>query len=257
MSLKVTVCGSSGGYAGAGKACSGFLLQSESGTLLLDIGAGVLSNVLKHIEADQLDGLALTHMHYDHYSDIYGLCTARCFRETALPALPVLATADAKDIIASPLAERSRPGFFKCVKMIAPIPGEEIDIAGFNVMAKPSEHVVDGFIYRINVDDRTICYSGDTGRCDAVLEMACDVDLFICESTFTSEWFLSREGHLDAFESGQIAADAGVKSLLLTHLWPTLDPEIALVEASTRYNGPVDIAVEGLMLFVGPYPCAT
>jgi ribonuclease BN (tRNA processing enzyme) len=256
MSFKVTVCGSSGGYAGAGKACSGFLLESETSTMMLDIGAAALPNMLQYIEADELDALAISHMHYDHYGDIYGLCTARRFWENELPVLPVLATADAKKIIGSPLSESSRPEFFKCLEITTPREGEEIDLAGFAVVARAAAHGIDGFIFQVSCEERTICYSGDTERCDALLELASGADLFICESTFTSEIHDKLKGHMFAREAGRIAAEAEVGSLLLTHLWPTLDGERAVEDAAEEFGGPIDLAEEGLTVFVGPYPCA-
>ena len=256
MSLKVTVCGSSGGYAGAGRACAGFLLSNEENTLMLDIGPGALSNMLAYLDADALDALLLTHMHYDHYVDVFGLCTARRFWETDLPALPVMAPGIARDVIGSPLAEKSREEFFKCLEFITPEPGKAVDLAGFEVTTLPSRHGVDGLICRLSAGGSTLCYSGDTDRCDELLELAGGADLFICESTFTSEVPVKQPGHLTATEAGAIAAEAGVGSLLLTHLWPTLDPARAVEEAGEQYNGPVELAIEGLTVFVGPYPCA-
>lgn len=257
MSLRVTVCGSSGGYAGAGRACAGFLLQSEGCTLMLDIGAGALSNMLRYIEADELGGLAITHMHYDHYSDAYGLCTARRFWETELPALPVLAPADAERIIGSPLSERSRPEFMKCIELTAPEDGRTRQIAGFAVRALPAAHVVDGYIFLVEAEGRSVCYSGDTEMCDALVELATGADLLICESTFTSEVPRRAEGHMSASEAGMVAARAQTGSLMLTHLWPTLDGETAVRDAREHFDGPVELAVEGMALFVGPFPCAT
>ena len=256
MSVKVTVCGTSGGYAGPGKACAGFLLSNEENTLMLDLGPGALSNMLEYLDAAALEALALTHMHYDHYVDIFGLCTARRFWETSLAPFPVLAPAVARDIIGSPLAESSREEFFKCMELTVPEPGRAIELAGFEVTALPSAHVIDGFIYRIKAGESTVCYSGDTEKCDALIELARGADLFICESTFTSEVPARHKGHLSATEAGRIAAEAEVGSLLLTHLWPTLSVEKAVQEAGKQYNGPVELAFEGLTLFVGPYPCA-
>ncbi len=257
MSFKVTVCGGSGGYAGAGRACSGFLLEADSGSLMLDIGPAALPNMLRYIEPDGLDALALTHMHYDHYGDIYGLCTARRFWEQELEPLLVLAPANAEEIIGSPLTEESRPEFFKCIRTTVPGRGAETDVAGFKVIAGPSAHTVPGWILRIAQEGRTVCYSGDTEFCDELLELADGADLLICESTFTSEVAAKLKGHMYAEEAGRAALEAKVGSLLLTHLWPTLDGECALRDASAVYKGPIDLAMEGLTQFVGPYPCAT
>jgi ribonuclease BN (tRNA processing enzyme) len=254
VSFRVTVCGSSGGYAGAGKACAGLLLESEGRSLMLDIGAAALPNMLEYIEADELEALAITHMHYDHYGDIYGLLTARRFWEAEIDPLPVLAPAEAKKIIGSPLSESSREAFFKCMEMTTPKPGATTELAGFGVVAMPAAHVIDGLMFKITLDERTVVYSGDTERCDALLELAQDADLLICEATFTSQVERKVPGHMFAREAGKIAAEACAGSLLLTHLWPTLDGETAVEDAAEEYGGPIDLAVEGLTQFVGPYP---
>ncbi|MEU1391526.1 MULTISPECIES: ribonuclease Z [unclassified Nonomuraea] len=59
----------------------------------------------------------------------------------------------------------------------------------------------------------------DTRLCDAVFELASGADLLVIESTFLSaESALAKEyGHLTAFEAGVVAADAGVRRLVLTH----------------------------------------
>ncbi|MGW2161750.1 ribonuclease Z [Nonomuraea sp. NPDC001699] len=59
----------------------------------------------------------------------------------------------------------------------------------------------------------------DTRLCDAVFELASGADLLVIESTFLSaEGALAKEyGHLTAFEAGVVAADAGVRRLVLTH----------------------------------------
>lgn len=256
MSFKVTVCGSSGGYPAAGRACSGYLLSHGEDTLMLDIGAGSLSRMLEYVDADVLGGLALTHMHYDHYTDIYGLCTARRFWETSLPALPVLGPPGAIRTIGSPLAESSRAGFFDCLEYAEPMPGEQIDFRGFRITTLPAAHVMPGLIYRIEVGGSTVCYSGDTGRCHELLEMARNCDLFLCEATFNSQVRSPEPGHMTAAEAGQVAAEAEAGRLLLTHVWPTLDPDRSIEDAGMHFRGPTDLAVEGLTVFVGPYPCA-
>ncbi len=254
MSLKVVVLGSSGGYAGAGKACSGFLLQYEEHALALDLGSGALSNLLEYVEPDGLDGLAISHLHYDHYIDIYGLLTARRFWSMQLPPMPVLAPEGAAAHIGMIIHEDSRPVFLECMDLKELVAGGHFSFAGSDMIARPAKHIENAFIFRIATEDRTLCYSGDTERCEALLELAAGADLFICESTFTSEVPMKLPGHLTGKEAGEIAAEADVGRLLLTHVWPTLDGERAVEDAKSAYSGPVDLAVEGLTLYVGPYP---
>ncbi|MBU4193737.1 MAG: hypothetical protein KKE56_02995 [Actinobacteria bacterium] len=250
MSIEVTVLGSSGGYAGAGKACSGYLLRHGKSSLVLDIGSGSLANLLGQVPADGLGGLAITHMHYDHYVDIYGLATARRFWESKLPPLPLLAPPGAMDVIGSPIRESSRTRFFECFEVGEHRAGERREIASFELVALPARHMAESFAFKVTVGGRTVCYSGDSDTCDSLLELAGGVDLFICESTFTSEVPSKEPGHLYASEAGDIATRAGAGSLMLTHLWPTLDGRCALKDARSTYNGPIELASEGLTLEV-------
>ncbi len=59
----------------------------------------------------------------------------------------------------------------------------------------------------------------DTAWCDGALELAHDVDMLVCESTFLeSEADMAADfGHLTARQAGRLAAEAGARRLVLTH----------------------------------------
>ena len=248
VTLKLTVLGSCGGYARPGRACSGYLFQLGDSNLVLDIGAGVLSNMLKYVAADALDYLVITHLHYDHYVDIYGLLTARRFWERALQALPVLAPAETRGVIGQPLSPESREEFLNCMEFIDARDRVPVSFAVFEICPYAAEHSIPAYGYRITAGGRTVCYTGDTDRSELLVEMARGADLFICEATFTSEVKEKIPGHLTASEAGSVAAEAKVGRLLLTHVWPTLDEDRAVEDASAVFGGPVDAAVDGLAL---------
>jgi len=248
VTLKLTVLGSCGGYARPGRACSGYLFEHGDSNLVLDIGAGVLSNMLKYVEADELDYLVISHLHYDHYVDVYGLLTARRFWERALPALPVLAPADTRGVVGQPLSPESREEFLNCMEFIDAEDRVPVRLAGFEICPYTVNHSQPAYGYRITAGGRTVCYTGDTDRSELLVEMAGGADLFICEATFTSEVKEKIPGHLTASEAGSVAAEAKVGRLLLTHVWPTLDEGRAVQDAESVFGGPVDAAAEGLTL---------
>ncbi|WP_336204823.1 ribonuclease Z [Nonomuraea sp. LPB2021202275-12-8] len=87
----------------------------------------------------------------------------------------------------------------------------------------------------------------DTRLCDTVFELASGVDLLVIESTFlSSEGPLAKEyGHLTAYEAGLVAADAGVRRLVLTHFSErygfTQEPAF-MEEVRRSYDGDVILA---------------
>ncbi len=102
---------------------------------------------------------------------------------------------------------------------------------------------------------RKVVVTGDTRPCDATLEMARDADLLLHEATFADEEAeRAREtGHSTAREAAEIAARAGVRRLVLTHLSArySRDPSDLLREAKEVFSDVV-IGRDGLEIDV-PY----
>jgi len=65
---------------------------------------------------------------------------------------------------------------------------------------------------------RKIVYSGDTAKCNNTIENAEGADLLIHESTCLHEIIEEREGHTSAKQTGEIASEAEVDKLVLTHI---------------------------------------
>jgi ribonuclease Z len=86
----------------------------------------------------------------------------------------------------------------------------------------------------------------DTGLCDGVYELAEGCDLLVIEATFLDEDAALAEeyGHLTAGQAARVAADAGVRSLVLTHFSQRYhDPDIFARQArEAGYEGELTIA---------------
>jgi ribonuclease BN (tRNA processing enzyme) len=130
------------------------------------------------------------------------------------------------------------------------------------------------YSYRFETRDRVIVFMGDTGPSDAVTELAKNADVLVAQVTMANDvvelfkrnglWQAKtpaeQEGLVRHMEGelitpqgvGQMAVTAGVKSVVMTHLGPTVDPEDDyqryVDDVKKFYSGPV-IAATDLMQF--------
>src|SRR5918994_3037958 len=69
MKVKLTVVGCSPALPNPGVAQSGYLVEGD-GRLLLDCGPGVLARLREREEWPDVDAIAITHFHLDHWGDL-------------------------------------------------------------------------------------------------------------------------------------------------------------------------------------------
>ena len=90
----------------------------------------------------------------------------------------------------------------------------------------------------------TLAYTGDTGPCDAAIDVAKDADLFLCEATYQNDSTLTYF-HLSAAQAAEHASRAGAGRLLLTHVTPDLSADVSREQAQAMFDGTVDVATTG------------
>jgi ribonuclease BN (tRNA processing enzyme) len=228
----------------------------ESGArVLLDCGSGVLSNLRKHIEFQDLSAIIISHIHADHCFDLLSLRTAlrmdmRRPLQTPLPVfLPPGAT---PGLIAIATATGHAEDFFSGAFDIQEYsPDKPLNLNGMQFTFAPTKHRIPTFGVRIE-GDGVLAYSADSGVCDELPRLARRAGLFLCEATFQRETNFPNRPHLKASEAGEIASTAGVGKLLLTHIWHQLDPRRSVTEASAAYKGSIEPAEEGATYIVEP-----
>jgi ribonuclease BN (tRNA processing enzyme) len=121
------------------------------------------------------------------------------------------------------------------------------------IEAKRVEHSPEAVGYRLALNaagrEILVAYTGDTGFCPEAVALAQDADLLIAECSVADEDAVP--GHLTPGEVGRLAAEAAVRHLVATHFYPSA---LRLGEAEIerrirlRYDGPLDLAVDGLHL---------
>lgn len=239
---------SAGGVPRPGGAGSGHLVQEGSTHLLLDCGNGVLGNLARYAPLQRIDAVFLSHLHPDHFSDLYPFLLQR----TKYGPLRVYAPAGAQrkldawfDLLSS------NPSMYKAQLDLQEVePGRTVKVGPVRLTPFAVEHNVAALGCRVESGKRALAYSGDSKKCDALVEGARDAQLFLCEATLQDgvgdAEFNRRQmqAHMTARQAGEVAGKAGVRSLVLTHLLYYLDPEVSVTQAQQACLAPVSAARE-------------
>jgi ribonuclease BN (tRNA processing enzyme) len=242
--MELTVLGASGSYPTASSACSGYLLRAEGYTVWMDAGNGTLGELQKHIGLREVDAIVLSHAHPDHCADLYPFFFALLFPEPDEP-IPVFAPPGVRDRLAALIGDDTRDRWNTYLGWMALSPGDVDEAGPFRLEAFEAAHSIDNNTLRIEHDDRTLCYSGDTGPNPHLAVAARDADLFLCEASWSNEQSgIMGPVHLTAGQAGEAAAEAGARRLMVTHMWADNDHSVMREQAAATYGGPVELAVE-------------
>lgn len=246
--MRLTIVGCSGSYPGPDSPASCYLLEADADgrtwRILLDLGNGALGALHKYVDPLTIDAVLLSHLHADHCLDLSGYYVMRKYHPTgAQPRIPVYGPEGTADRMARAYDLPTDPGMheeFDFRTWDGPI-----EIGPFAVTPIPVLHPVPAFGLRVTADGATVAYSGDTGPCPTLVDVARDADIFLAEASFRAGHTNPPDLHLTGADCGEAAAHAGVRRLVLTHIPPWHDAADALAEAATTYDGPTELAVAG------------
>lgn len=247
--MRLTVVGCSGSFPGPDSAASCYLVEAphEGRTfrLLLDLGSGALGPLQRYTTLDEVDAIALSHLHADHCLDICGFYVVRKYHPGGpMSPIPVYGPQGTGERMARaydlPTATGMRNEF-----TFEAYPDGPFRVGPFTVTAVQVDHPVLAYALRVEFGGRTLVYSGDTGPC-AELEAACaDCDLFLAEAAFVEGDDNPEHLHLTGAQAATAATRAQVRRLVLTHIPPWIDPATVFAEARPHYDGPMELAVPG------------
>ena len=243
--MRLTVLGCSGTFPGPESACSGYLLEHDGYRLVVDLGAGVLGQLQKHVGLLDVDAVYVSHLHADHCIDLVAYSYARRYHPDGLPPpLPVYGPAGTKQRIWSSYEQPPSHGLEDVYDFHEVAPGT-YRLGPFTVTAAQVNHPVECHGLRIEAGGRSLAYSGDTGESDALVGLADGVDVFLCEASWASAADHPPNIHLSGRQAGEHAAKAGAARLLLTHVVPWADPQVILAEAAEAFGGPTELVTCG------------
>ena len=247
--MKLTVIGCSGSYPGPDSPASCYLLEADldgrTWRVLLDLGSGALGTLHRYTDPLSVDAVLVSHLHPDHYFDISGLYVVWKYHPAgARPPIPVWGPRGVAKQSARAYGLPEHPG------MSAEFDFHEYDdqpihLGPFTIRPTRVVHPVLAYGLRVEAGGRTIAYSGDTGPCQQLVDLAKGADLLLAEAAFQTGGDNPVDLHLTGADAGAAATAAGVARLVLTHIPPWHDSQVALAEARAAYDGPVGLAATG------------
>jgi ribonuclease BN (tRNA processing enzyme) len=268
--VAVQVLGSGGPELQDKRASSSYLVWEDGqAKALIDAGAGsALRFGQSGAQMSQLDVLLFSHFHVDHSGDFSALIKSSWFEDRKAP-LPIYGpvgndfmpstTEFVSDLFGDKhgayryLSELLEPGEDGSYKMephnVAPssTPEPVFHGGGLGAFAVSVIHGgVPALAWRMEARGKVIVFSGDTnGEGEGLVQLATNADLFIAHNAVPEGVTgIERRLHMPPSVIGQIAADARVKKLVLSHrMLRTLGKESQTEsEIRKRYSGPLQFA---------------
>ena len=242
--MRLTVLGSAASYPDAGRACSGHLVTHGPTAVLLDCGNGVLSNLARVMDPVRLDAVFVTHAHVDHFADAYALQAAlRYSPDGPLPPMPLYLPAGLFERMAAVLTDRGAAEFAEAFDVRLLEAGAPVVVGDLTVVPAEVDHIDPTYALRVSAGGALLCYTSDSAPGESVLAAARGADVLLAEATLPPA-FEGRAPHMTPAQAAEVARGVGARTLVLTHLWPTVDRAAAAREAGERFGGRVIVAEE-------------
>jgi len=239
----------------AGYGCSGYALRPRPGArvTLLDCGPGSIRALAGvGIGLAEVERVVLSHFHLDHCLDLFALAFARHNpRLVGAPEIELIGprglAARLRDVppVLGPWA--TLPG----ARVREVEPGEELERDGLRWRSCANGHTPEALSWRVDsAGDRfSLVYTGDTGPDPRVAELARGAEVLLSECSFPGTEAVPN--HLTPLGAAGLARTAGVERLILTHFYPSLDPEEARAEAALGFGGVIELAQDGRVFPLG------
>ena len=259
--MRLTVLGKSPAWQDAGGACSGYLLEEDDTTVVIDCGNGVFSKLREQIDYVDVDAVVISHLHADHFLDLipYSYALSYAPRQQPVPVPPWPGTDDpARPRLIAP------PGAGEFFRNVAGNWGQpelietafrleeyeerstpEVGPLTFSFREVP--HFIETFAMNVSGSEGSgrLSYSADSSPSEELVDFVQGADLLLIEATLPRPERSGIRGHLTPQEAGEHARAAGVGRVVLTHISDELDWTWARKQAEAAFGGAVQLAREG------------
>lgn len=251
--MKITLLGTGSPLPSATCAGPSTLVQAGGQNIVVDAGRGVIMRLIGAMcPPPFISAVILTHLHSDHICDLNDIITTRWISSPAATPLPVYGPVGTQKMIDGLLAMLSQDEGYRLehhddlraaggmkVEVHEVNAGDTFSIGDVTVSVHATDHrpVAPTIGFRIEHDGVVGALAGDTIPCQGLYDMCKDADIYVqtvlredLVRTFaplvpTGDRFLDiLDYHSTVQQAGQTAAQCNVKTLLLTHFVPAIQP---------------------------------
>jgi ribonuclease BN (tRNA processing enzyme) len=259
--VRLTVLGKSPSWQDADGACSGYLVEEDGTTVLVDCGNGVFGKLRKFRDYAEVDAVVISHLHADHFLDLvpysYALTYAPRHQPVPVHHWPgtdnpprprLIAPRGAVDTFRRVVGAWGNEDLIENAFRIEEYAPDDTPTVGpltFRFQSVP--HFTETFAIRVESTNGSgkLAYGADSRPSQELIDFVAGADLLLVEATLPRPEREGIRGHLTPREAGEHAKAARVGRVVVTHLSDDLGREWAETEASAGFGGPVAVAHEG------------
>ena len=252
--MEITVVGSGTVVPQIGRRQSCVVVEAGGETLVFDLGSGAVRGIVRvGLDPFAVDRIFFTHFHPDHTVDVVNLLFAIKYgagRERTRP-LHLAGPEPFRGFWDSVLAVWGdwMSGDYPTHVFELPREGAApLELPGCMLSWAPTRHSPESIAFRLDGPDGAFVYTGDTEYSGMVVELARGAHTLLIECTRPDDDPLPN--HLTPSGAAQIAREAGVERVVVTHLQPAVDNELLPSRVREGYDGEVLVAKDGLRLRV-------
>jgi len=242
--IKLTMIGTGTVRSIDSRACSAYIIESPDSTLLIDCGPGSwlrLNDFKKDII--KIDHIFLTHFHPDHIIDLIMILFTRYHMPSQQPrSVHIWGATGLRqffNLMVEAFGDWLQDPMFKVIELQASI----YNISNLTLTWLPVKHAPESIGYRFETNQKVISIPGDSGYCQEIMNLSQDADIAILECSFPDD--KAEDYHLTPSQVGEIARQASIQKLILSHLYPEVLQTDIKHEVSQKYTGPCYIAQDG------------
>jgi ribonuclease BN (tRNA processing enzyme) len=252
--MRITVVGSGTVVPSLQRHQSCVVVRTGGEMLVFDLGSGAVRGMLQaDLDPFAIDRIFFTHFHPDHTVDAVPLLFAvnHGSQEKRTRPLRVAGPEPFVDFWASLMKVWGKWMTGDYATLLSELPLEcpsPIELAGCRISWAPVEHRHESIGYRLDAGGGAFVYTGDTEYSESVVELARGADTLLIECAFPDDTPIP--GHLTPSGVARIASEAGVRRVVLTHIYPVTDLVDLVSEVGKGFDGEVIVAEDGLTLEV-------